>query len=580
MPSRCGTAGVGIVTLGGPVRPGLDCDGMLDHSEPGWLADVPSSPARGRTWLRWAAVAMAAILVAGLVVVPHIIPVPAQLAAGATPPDPSTVRVAGAAPATFDPAQASDSGTAAVLAQVFEGLTAFDSALQVRPALASSWQFANGGRSLTFQLRSGIRFSDGTPITAQDVVQSWLRLLDPRNPSPLASLLDDITGAVPYREGHGPASAVGVTAQGSQVTVHFIAPANYFLAVAASPSLAIVPPQEVGRLAAPQAPTPFVGSGAYVVSAQTSSTLTLQANPDYWAGPAPISTVQVVTDLGGQNPVDAFRAGTVDYADISSYDASWIRYDRTLGPQLRQIVPLSVDYYGFDTRKAPFDNVQVRRAFAQGVDWARIVDLADVGATPATSIVPPGVPGRSSANYVLPYDPAAARAALAAAGYPGGRGFPSVTLVTDGGVYDDAVVAQLQANLGVKVALEIMPADEYFTRLSSDPPAFWSLSWIADYPSQQDFLGLLLGSGSTANYGGWNDPAFDAALSSAAAAGDPAAEAAAYAQAQAIVRDQVPVIPVSYTGGWALSRTGLLGAIESGTGIMRYAGLAWSKSNP
>jgi ABC-type oligopeptide transport system substrate-binding subunit len=104
----------------------------------------------------------------------------------------------------------------------------------------------------------------------------------------------------------------------------------------------------------------------------------------------------------------------------------------------------------------------------------------------------------------------------------------------------------------------------------------WFLSWVADYPGRNDFLGVLLGSGATNNYGAWSSSEFDAAIAEAGAAVDPATAGAAYDRAEDIVQRDAPVVPVSYGTGWALSRTGLLGAAQNGMGIIRMAGLAWA----
>ena len=119
--------------------------------------------------------------------------------------------------------------------------------------------------------------------------------------------------------------------------------------------------------------------------------------------------------------------------------------------------------------------------------------------------------------------------------------------------------------------------DGYFERLSTDPPAMWSLAWVADYPGRNDFLGVLLGTGASNNYGHWSSPTFDAAIAEAVSAADPAVASAAYDRAEAIVRDEVPVVPLSYGPGWALTRDGLLGAGQNGLGIVRMAGLAWAE---
>lgn len=502
---------------------------------------------------------------------------PAQTAAplSARHPDGADVRIVGGAPSTWDPAAAGDQATAAVLAQVDETLTALDAGSNVQPALASSWTVSDGGRRITFTLRSGLTFSDGSPLTAADVVRSWLRLLDPTHPSPLASLLGDVTGAAAYLSGTSAASAVGLHASGQDVIVDFTRPAAYFPAAAASPSLAVVPASLGSSAVGPQLPSNLIVSGAYVPVSETTTTIRLVANPHYWAGKPTLGTVEIVTDTGASDPISAFESGDVDYLPVSASDASWIAYDQTLGPQLRTVPSPTVDYYGFDTRKAPFDDARVRSAFAQAVDWKRLVELTSRFLAPATSIVPPGIPGRSGTDFQPSYDPAAAKADLAAAGYPGGKGFPTVTLDSGGFPYDVEIARELKANLGVSVTVEEL-TQGYFDRLATDPPQMWALSWIADYPDAQDFLGLLLTSGASANYGGWSDPAYDAAIAAAAATTDPVARQAQFDAAQRILQTQAPIIPVAYEPAFALSRTGLLGAGASGVGLLRFASLAWA----
>lgn len=491
-------------------------------------------------------------------------------------PDGVDAVLAASAPTSWDPARISDAGSAGTLTQVFDSLTALDADNQVQPALATHWETSDGGRQMTFHMRDGITFSDGRPITAGDVVNSWLRVLDPAHPSPLADLLGDVDGALAYAAGTGARDEVGIKAVGDTVVVTFRRPASYFASTAASPTLAIVPPDLPATASGPLLPSGLVVSGAYIPTDQSTSDIQLEANQHYWAGKPSLQTISLLTSLDDRSPVDVFQAGDVDYVDIARDDATWIGFDPSLGPELRENNNLSVAYYGFDTTRPPFDKADVRRAFAQAVDWRRIVQLDDATATPATSLVPPGVEGRGEGDFVLPYDPAAARASLAAAGYADGAGFPDVTIVTDGGGYEEAVVQQLKENLGITVKTEAMPFDEYGDRLANDPPQMWSLEWVADYPQAQDFLGLLLHTGSASNFGGWSDPAFDAALDAAASTDDPAEQARHYEDAQRIVREQVPVMPMRYGDSWALSRDGLLGAGETGVGFIRMAGLEWA----
>lgn len=499
---------------------------------------------------------------------------PAASAAG------RTARILLGAPTTLDPAAQGDAGSAAVTAQVFESLTTFDTQRDLQPALAAAWQVEDGGRRIVFQLRPDLAFSDGSPLVASDVVRSWLRLLDPAAPSPLVTLLLDVTGAKGYLDRTASAAEVGLVADdgAGTVTVSLTRPAADLVAVVAGPSFGVVP-RSAGTDRAIFQPGPaFVGSGGYVLSGVASDGLTLSANPHYWAGPPAISTITLVSDLARASGTQAFANGKLDYAPIGGADAAWVAYDRDLGSQLRMVASLSTEYYGFDTSRPPFDDVRVRQAFAAAVDWRRIARLAlSDPAGVATSMVPPGIPGRSDRDVLPAHDPAAGRALLAAAGFPAGAGFPAITLLTGGTGYDQAVVTQLQAELGVTVRVENMGFDTYFQRLATDPPAMWSLAWVADYPGRNDFLGVLLSTGASNNYGRWSSADFDAAITAAGSSADEPTASAAYDRAEAIVQRDVPVIPIAYGTGWALARTGLLGAGQNGLGILRLAGLAWSE---
>ncbi len=494
----------------------------------------------------------------------------------------NSVNVLSPTPTTFDPAVQDDTGTAQVVSQLFESLTAVDAVATVQPALAGSWETLDGGMRVVFHLRPGLTFSDGSQLKASNVVSSWMRVLAPATASPLASLLDEVAGARAYREGSGPASAVGIHATGdTDVEVDMAAATYDFPAIVSSPTLAVVPPGIDSNPSILQ-PGTFVGSGGYVLTADRASELTLSANPHYWAGTPPIATVHLLPSAGSTSDIAAFEAGDLDYAPLSPPfgDATWIAYDKILGPSLRMESSPSVEYYGFDTSKAPFSDVHVRRAFEYGIDWQRMVTLLGVpGMVPATGMVPLGVPGHSTTNFGPTFDLAKAKSELAAAGYPNGTGFPNITLATIGEEpgLEGAIVRQLKDNLGITISLRIMAdGNAYNQELANDPPAFWWMDWVADYPGAGDFLSLLLGSGQPTNFGRWSNGDFDAAVAHALATGDSASAQAAFDQAQSIVQDQAPVIPVDYGVGYALAAKGLLGALPNSEGLVRYAGMAWA----
>ncbi len=476
---------------------------------------------------------------------------------------------------TLDPAAQGDIGSAAVSAQLFESLTAIDAQLETRPALAASWDFQDNGATVVFHLRPGLMFSDSSPLTAADVVRSWLRILDPAHPSPLVSLMGDVSGALAYSRGEATDKAsVGLVAQGNDVVVHLNRPATDFPTIVSGPTFSVVPPGIDNGPAALAPGASFVASGGYTLRAETDMKSTLTANDHYWAGRPAIGTVELIHDLGGRSSVAAFEDGDIDVAFVSPFDATWLAYDDRLGPQLRRADDLSLQYYGFDTFRPPFNDVRVRQAFARAVDWRRLIALSASGtSTPATGMVPPGIPGRSDQDFLPALDPDGARALLAAAGYPGGAGFPTTTLL-GGGAEDRAFAAEIERELGVTVSVEIQ-GDGLLDRLKDDPPQMFSMGWVADYPGPNDFLGILLGGGASNNYGRWSSAPFDKAIADARAARDASAARTAFDTAEGIVRDEAPTIPLTYSVTWSLARSGLLGAYDNGLGILRMAGLAW-----
>ena len=538
--------------------------------------EEPEEPPRGWTWRTKALTALlVGLFVAiGLFAAWTVTPPPDE---NALPrPSDTDVVLAGGTPLSWDPAAITDGLSAQVLTQVFEGLTVLDANSRVQPALAESWRLEDDGQRLVFELRSGLSFSDGTPLDADDVRRSWLRVIDPASPSPLSSLLDDISGAAAYARGEGNVEDVGIRADGRTLTLEFERPAAYFPSVAAVPTLAIVPPTIDQLARGPEPDLAFGASGSFVPLEQGDGQIRLEANESYWAGRAPMARVTVITDDGGRSPVDVFVDEAVDWTRVAEADASWIRYDRYLGPQLRHTDEMAVDLLGFDTTSEPFDDPAVRRAVAMAVDWRRLAAL-DGGDDPLpTSIVPPGVVARPDGDFLLPYDPDAARAELAAAGYPDGSALPTVSLATYGVGPAEAIAVELAAELGMKVEVERRPFEEHSQMLDRDTPDMWTLAWSADYPHTHDFLGLLLLGDSSANISGWSDPAYDQLVDAAAATSDEVEQARLYAEAQAIVRDSAPLIPLGYGGSWWLSREGLRGDGISGVGILRYADLEWA----
>ena len=272
----------------------------------------------------------AAILAALLALVSAALPAPFRAADERAP-----LRVLLAEPASLDPARALDAGTVQVQLQLYAGLTRVDDAGEVVPSLAESWTTSPDGLTVTFRLRDGLRFSDGSPLTSDDVRRSWLRLLDPAIGSGGTVILDDVAGARDNAAGSGEAADVGIDAPDARtVVVTLRRAASHFPAAAATPATFVVPPAADDGEAWSERPD-FVGSGPYVASRQRGE-LVLEANPNYVAGPPPIERIETVSELDEEQPADLFDAGELDLAQVAPWDAALLRYDAELGQYLHR----------------------------------------------------------------------------------------------------------------------------------------------------------------------------------------------------------------------------------------------------
>ncbi|HEY8177645.1 MAG TPA: peptide ABC transporter substrate-binding protein [Candidatus Limnocylindria bacterium] len=516
-------------------------------------------------WTRLA-VGVAVLALALIVVLNGSLPArPAQAAD-------DVLRYLGGEPKTLDPAFISDASDVQLLLQLYAGLTRLDENGEPYPSLAESWTLSDDGRTYTFRLRDDLHFSDGSPLRAEDVRRSWLRILDPATGSTAPDVLSIIAGADERLAG-GAEDDVAIQApDATTLVVGLRHPATYFPEIAATPTAFVVPPKAD---ASPgwQTVDTFVGSGPYVADSLDDQALALVANPEYVAGPPPVTRVQWLTQVESDS-VAAYSDDEVDLAGVSGFDASWIAYDPDFGPALHEAAPLNVQYFGFDTTRPPFDDARVRQAFALALDRSRLVPLSE-GATgePASSVVPPALWPNGLAND-LPHDVAEAQRLLDQAGYVDRQDLGEI-VVADVGLGVGPAVEVWRDELGARVTVESMDFADYLIALEEDPPQVFTINWIADYPSPYALYSLLLLPRAASNYGGWTDATFVELLQAASAAEGDAAQAAAYREVDAYVDEQAPLVPWSYPTSWWLVRPGLRGLGNLTTGILDFGRVSW-----
>jgi oligopeptide transport system substrate-binding protein len=475
-------------------------------------------------------------------------------------------------PGTLDPAYISDAADVQLILQLYAGLTRLDETGEPYPSLASGWEVSDDGLTYRFTLRDGLTFSDGSPLVAEDVRRSWLRLLDPATEATAPDVLSVVEGATARVAGDAEEDEVGIEApDDTTLVVRLRHPASYFVEITATPATFVVP-STADATETWQTPDAFVGSGPYTVDGTEGADLVLRANEEYVAGPPPIDEIRWVAGTDGDSAT-AFANDEVDLAGVPGFDATWIAFDADLGPRLHAAEPLSVSYFGFDTTRPPFDDVRVRRAFALALDREHLVPLAEgASSTPAGSLVPPAI---WPDGFVpeMESDPDEARSLLDEAGYAN-RADLGTIVVSGAALGVGPAVEVWREELGVEVEIEVMGFGDYLSTLDSKPPGIFTVNWIADYPSPHAIYGLLLEPGAASNYGDWRDEQFAQLLEDAARA--PESEVgAAYEAVDAYVAEQAPVVPWSYGETWWLVADGLRGLGNLTIGLIDFGRVSW-----
>jgi oligopeptide transport system substrate-binding protein len=475
-------------------------------------------------------------------------------------------------PGTLDPAFIADAADVQLLLQLYAGLTRLDEHGEPYPSLASGWEISADGLTYEFTIRDDLTFSDGTPLVAEDVRRSWLRLLDPATDATAPDVLSVVAGANARVAGDANEDEVGIRAPDDRtLVVELRHPASYFLDITATPSTFVVP-RSADATPGWQTPNAFVGSGPYAIEGLEGTDLVLRANDRYVAGAPPIDEIRWVGAVEGDSAT-AFGAGDLDLAQVPGWDATWIAYDADLGPHLHAAEPLTISYYGFDTTRPPFDDARVRRAFALALDRERLVPLAEgASSTAAASIVPPAL-WPDGFEPDLEADSELARELLDEAGFED-RSDLGTIVVNGSGLGVEPAVAVWREELGVEIAVETMNFGDFLGLLDTRPPHLFTISWIADYPSPQALYGLLLEPGAASNYGDWRDDEFASLLQAAAeAADDEIGEA--YDAVEDYVSEQAPVIPWSYGETWWLAADGLRGLGNLTIGLLDFGRVSW-----
>ena len=454
-------------------------------------------------------------------------------------------------PPTLDPHLTSDTTSAGIIVEIFGGLVAFDTDLNLVPDLAESWEISSDAQTYTFKIRDEAVFHDGKNVTAADFKWSFERAAHPDTASPVAeTYLSDIVGVKEVLE--------GVTTDISGVTVidektlqiEIDAPKAYFLAKLTYPTAYVLDKDNVEIEDSEWTDNPN-GTGPFrLIEYKIGERLILEKHPKYHLGPAMLDRIQM--NLAGGSSMAMYENDEIHITGVGMLDLERIKDPADpLNSQLVTASPsFSISYIGFNVTQPPFDDILFRQALNHAIDKELIAKevLADL-VVPAYGILPPGFPGYNDSLEGLRFDPVLAKKLLSESNYfdienrprivvtiPGTGGTPNLDL--------EVIINMWFENLGVEVEIQQVEWATYLQDLDKRKfQAYAGLGWQADYPDPEDFLDILFYSDSDNNHGAYNNPEVDGLLEKARV-GDVQDRLNIYENVEEMIVNDAPWVPL------------------------------------
>ncbi len=429
----------------------------------------------------------------------------------------------GAEPESLDPAVIEGVPEHNLYMALFEGLVTYDpESLDAIPGTAESWEVSDDSLTWTFHLRKNAVWSDGTKITAQQFVDSWLRFMAPETAAVYAYLpAMVIKGAAEYNAGEAGPDAVAIRAL-DDYTFQFdlTGPAPYVLGMLSHYAFAVVPMHAIEKYGdAWTRPENMVSNGPFnLVSWTPQDKIIVEKSETYW-DKGNVKLDQIVFF-----PIDDQNTATNMYLNG---EINWLQEtppnrldEMKLDKGYRTNASFITYYYEFNMTKAPFDDVRVRKALAMAIDRQELVDKVTRGGQfPAFGLTPP-LPGLYPAVVGFEEDVEEAKALLAEAGFPGGAGFPETTIIYNTSEGHKNIAQYVQQKwaevLGINVQIENQEWATFLDNRQNQNFDVARAGWQGDYVDPNTFLTDLLYSGSGNNDGKYNSAEFDALLAEAA----------------------------------------------------------------
>ena len=491
-------------------------------------------------------------------------------------------------PETVDPALNSAIDGGNMILHAFEGLLTLDENGQLKEGQAESWETSEDGLTWTFHLRDGLKWSDGTDLTAKDFVYSWQRVCDPNVAAPYA---ETVLGMV---KGYDEAVAGDITKLDVQapdektVVVNLANPCSYFGELAAFATLNPVQQATVeanGDAWATSADT-YISNGPFMMTEWVpGSHITFSKNPNYWNAEAiKLDKLEFELIEDSNAAYSAYTSGEVDMIkDVPTEEIPSLQ-----GNEEFHVDPIIGTYYvSLNLQKEYFQDARVRKALSLAIDRNYVANTLMQGTySPASSIVGPGwldTDGSSfaeNANGGTPYidndnfdaNLEEAKKLLEEAGYPNGEGVPQIEYTTNDAGYHKVVAEYLQqawAAIGIDLKVNIVEWASFTPMRRNGEFDVARNGWVGDYTDPSNILELFCTTNGN-NDGKYTNADFDAAIEDSRVTTDAATRSADLHKAEDALMNDAGCIPIAYYNDFWLQSSKITGSWHSSNGFWYF----------
>ncbi len=499
-------------------------------------------------------------------------PTTASSAAPANLADKQIFRYCDVEPPTFDPGVGSSPYN---MPQAFDGLLGINWENGSFDLLCSEGYNANAdATAYTFKMKPGMKWSDGSPLTAKDFEYSWKRVMDPKTASKYTAALLMIKNGAEVVKGSMPPDQLGVKATDDNTLEVTLATATpFFPLIVATWTCLPVPKAVIDKVGDKWVEAAnIISNGPYAMKEWKHDQLqAFELNPNYTSGPKPTVT-RVECNLYDQTTVlqkgiAAYENNELDTAQVSSADYDRVKADAKLSKEMKGYPGSSTLMLHFDCTNKPTDNPKVRQAFSLGFDRKGLIDVVLKGYyLDAPTVIPPDIPGNNPQS-ALQGGIEKAKSLMSEAGFPNGQGFPAdFTLVYSASATSKIILEYLQAewkkNLGISVQLQSMESKAYveFRVGAKTKPYNAHLGvWGSDYGDASNWHNFLFASGTDFYNTHWKNTEYDDLIAKAAGNPDKAAREKQYQQAEVLMMNDMPHMPIYHGQSFFVTKPNVQG---------------------